>query len=423
MRDNGFVPPIGKPLMGAHAMGVGAMVAGLDYFTGYPITPQTELLEYVSQALPEHGGVFQQLGDEISSIMAIYGAAACGQRVMTASVGPGLTLMIDGLTNAAGAETPMVLGAITRAHVGVSGGLYPAQSDIRMLKGLGNGDYHLPLLVPDSITETAQLTAEAFDLADLYTTPVIVSIDGKMSNMIETLRPFTVPERELPPKSWSVDLPMTDGGRRLVAAARFPEVDTMVCYELQEKYRVMREREVRFETYLCDDAEVVVVAYGIMARVAREAVRRARAAGVKAGLFRPITIFPFPEDQLAELAAGKRGVLVTEINFGQALVDVKLAVCGRCPVQFLGQPAFPVPASALVEAIQAVSRGEAVRARTFEDVHPVTGHVASSMAPARRAAFERIAGRTGKSKDDVQGVVDELLGIRKSTVVKGVGKY
>ena len=125
MKDNGFKPPIGKPVMGAHAMGIGAMMAGLDYFTGYPITPQTELLEYISQALPEHGGVFQQLGDEISSIMAIYGAAACGKRVMTASVGPGLTLMIDGLTNAAGAETPMVLGAITRAHVGVSGGLYP----------------------------------------------------------------------------------------------------------------------------------------------------------------------------------------------------------------------------------------------------------------------------------------------------------
>jgi 2-oxoglutarate ferredoxin oxidoreductase subunit alpha len=422
VKDNGFVPPIGKPLMGAHAMGVGAMVAGLDYFTGYPITPQTELLEYISQALPRHGGVFQQLGDEISSIMAIFGAAACGKRVMTASVGPGLTLMIDGLTNAAGAETPMVVGAITRAHVGVSGGLYPAQSDIRMLKGLGNGDYHLPILAPDSITETAQLTAEAFDLADLYTTPVIVSIDGKMSNMIETLRPFSVPERELPDKSWSIDRPLTEG-RRMVAAARFAEVDTMICYELQEKYRVMREREVRFETYLCDDAEVVVVAYGIMARVAREAVRRARAQGVRAGLFRPITIFPFPEDQLGALAAGKRGVLVTEINFGQALVDVKIAAAGRCPIQFIGQPAFPVPADALVEAIHAVSRGEKVRPRTFEDVHPVNAHVAASMAPVRRAAFERVAEQWGKTKDDVQDVVDELLGIRKSTVVKGVGKY
>ena len=127
MSEKPFEAPIGKPTMGAHAMGIGAMVAGLDYFAGYPITPQTELLEYVAEALPEHGGVFQQLGDEISSVMAVFGAAACGKRAMTASVGPGLTLMIDGLTNAAGAETPMVLGALTRAHVGVSGGLYPAQ--------------------------------------------------------------------------------------------------------------------------------------------------------------------------------------------------------------------------------------------------------------------------------------------------------
>jgi 2-oxoglutarate ferredoxin oxidoreductase subunit alpha len=421
VKDNGFEPPIGKPVMGAHAMGIGAMMAGLDYFTGYPITPQTELLEYISQALPQHGGVFQQLGDEISSIMAIYGAAACGKRVMTASVGPGLTLMIDGLTNAAGAETPMVLGAITRAHVGVSGGLYPAQSDIRMLKGLGNGDYHLPLLVPDSITETAKLTAEAFDIADLYTTPVIVCIDGKMSNMIETLRPFEVPKRELPEKSWSVHNPLSTG-RRMVAAARLAEVDTMICYELQDKYRRMREEEVRYETFLCDDAEVVVVAYGIMARVAREAVRRARANGIKAGLFRPITIFPFPEDQLGEVASRARGVLVTEINFGQALVDVRLAVNGRCPVQFIGQPAFPVPAKALVEAIEAASRGEKVRPRTFEDVHPTNSHVAGSMVPVRRAAFERVAKEWGLG-DDVQGMVDELLGIRKNSVVKDIGKY
>jgi pyruvate/2-oxoacid:ferredoxin oxidoreductase alpha subunit len=196
----------------------------------------------------------------------------------------------------------------------------------------------------------------------------------------------------------------------------------MICYELQDKYRRMREEEVRYETFLCDDADVVVVAYGIMARVAREAVRRARANGIKAGLFRPITIFPFPEDQLGEVASRARGVLVTEINFGQALVDVRLAVNGSCPVQFIGQPAFPVPAKALVEAIGAVSRGEKVRPRTFEDVHPTNSHVAKSMVPVRRAAFERVAKEWGLG-DDVQGMVDELLGLRKNSVVKDVGKY
>ena len=144
----------------------------------------------------------------------------------------------------------------------------------------------------------------------------------------------------------------------MVAAARFPELDTMICYELQAKYEVMRQREVRYEAVHCDDAEIVVVAYGIMARIAKEAVKRARAKGVKAGLFRPITIFPFPEEQLAELASTAREVLVTEMNFGQALVDVRLAVNGRCPVQFLGQPALTVPVSVVEEAIHAIARSE-----------------------------------------------------------------
>lgn len=401
-------------------MGVGAMVAGVDYFAGYPITPQTELLEFIAEELPAHGGLFQQLGDEISSIMTVFGAAACGRRAMTASVGPGLTLMIDGLTNAAGAETPMVLGAITRAHVGVSGGLYPAQSDIRMLKGLGNGDYHLPLLVPNSVTETAQLTAEAFDIADVYSTPVIVAIDGKMSNVIETLQPFELPDRELPPKTWSVDNPASEG-RRIVAAARFPELDTMICYELQAKYERLRTEEVRYEAFLCDDAEVIVVAYGIMSRIAKEAVKRARDSGIKAGLFRPITIYPFPEQELGDLASSVKEVLVTEMNFGQALIDVRLAVNGRCPIQFLGQPALTIPVSAVEEAIRAVAAGETVRPREFADVHPVTSHLTESMAPARRGAFEKLAHDWGRG-DDVQGAVDELLGIRKSSVVPGVGR-
>jgi 2-oxoglutarate ferredoxin oxidoreductase subunit alpha len=412
-----FEPPVGKPVMGAHAMGVGAMVARCRYFAGYPITPQTELLEYVAEHLPRHGGVFQQMGDEISSIMAVFGAAAAGQRAMTASVGPGLTLMIDGLTNAAGAEVPLVLGAITRAHVGVSGGLYPAQSDIRMLKGLGNGDYHLPLLAPDSITETAQLTAEAFDIADTYSIPVIVSIDGKLSNTIENLRAFTVPERGLPPKSWSVDRPRSEY-RRLVGAARYPELDTMICYELQEKFRRMAEREVRFEQFLCDDAEIVVVAFGIMARIAREAVRRARERGIRAGLFRPISLYPFPARVLAELSAQAREILVTEVNFGQVLDDVLLAVAGRCPVQFLGQPALTVPLAALDDAIAAVSRGEKVRPREYADVHPTASHLVDTLAPDRRAEIERLAARRGI---DPQRWMDEMLGIRRNSVVKGVG--
>jgi len=413
MTRTGFKPPFGKPTMGAHAMGIGALMADCSYFAGYPITPQTELLEYVSQALPQHGGIFQQLGDELSSVMAVFGAAVAGRRAMTATVGPGLNLMVEGLANAAGAEVPLVLGALTRAHVGVSAGLLPAQSDIRMLKGGGNGDYHLPILAPASVTEIARLTAEAFDLADLYTTPVVVAVDGVLANLIETLQPFEVPVRDLPPKSWSLDNLRTDGGRRLVSAYRTPELDTLIGFKLQDKYRRMADREVRYETEAVDDAEVVVVAFGIMARVAREAVRRARARGVKAGLFRPITLYPFPETQLGEIAGAVDEILVTEINFGQVLPDVRLAVDGRCPVRFLGQPAMPIPPAAVEQAIVDIAAGRAVAPRSYRDVHPTAWFQLASLPETQREFMEAFFASLGAA--DAQEWIDTLLGIRPGT--------
>jgi 2-oxoglutarate ferredoxin oxidoreductase subunit alpha len=412
MTPTDFVPPIGKPTMGAHAMGIGAVLAGCRYFAGYPITPQTELLEYVSQAIPARGGVFQQLGDELSSVMAVFGAAIAGERAMTATVGPGLNLMVEGLANAAGAEVPLVLGALTRAHVGVSAGLLPAQSDIRMLKGGGNGDYHLPILAPVSVTETVRLTAEAFDLADLYTTPVVVALDGVLAGLIETLQPFEVTSRELPAKTWSLDNPRSEG-RRLISAFRTPELDTLITYKLQDKYRRMAEREVRYEAEMVDDAEVVVVAFGIMARVAREAVHRARDRGIRAGLFRPITLYPFPERQLGEIAATVREILVTEINFGQILPDVRLAAGGRCPVQFLGQPALPIPPAAVERAIEVIASGGKVAPRTFRDVHPTAWFQLDSLPDDQRRFMEGYFKSLGA--DDPQLWLDSLLGIRPGT--------
>ncbi len=324
---------------GCAAMGLGAIRAGCQYVAAYPITPQTEYLEYMSQALPATGGVFQQLNDEISSIMACYGAAAAGAKAMTASVGPGLTLMIDGLANAAGAELPMVLGAMTRAHVGVSAGLLPAQSDIRMLKGGGNGDYHLPILAPASCQETAELTFAAFVLAEKYRTPVVVVIDGFMANMMEAVNfQKDVPAHE----AWDWSVGHTRDAQVYVTSYYTPEADTATCYRLQEKYRVMREREVLYEEFMTDDAEFVIVAFGIMARVAKQVVVSARQQGIKVGLFRPITIFPFPENELNQIARGVKSILVTEMNFGQILIDVKLAANGACPVHFYGQPAMPI---------------------------------------------------------------------------------
>ncbi len=363
--------PVGKPLMGAHAMGMGAVLAGCDYFSGYPITPQTELLEYLSQTLPAAGGTFQQLADEISSIMACYGAAAAGRRTMTASVGPGLTLMIDGITNAVGAELPMVIGAITRAHVGVSAGLLPAQSDMRMLKGLGNGDLHVPIYAPASVTETVLLTAQAFDVADRYRTPVFVAIDGFMSNMIETLLPVDIQPCTLPTKDWSVATSFAER-RRHVTSYLSPEMDTYRTYKLQEKYARIEAHEVRYEGFMLDDAEFVVVAYGIIARSAKAAVLAARKAGIAVGLFRPITIYPFPTKALRALASTERvqAILMAEMNFGQVLTDVRLSVLGEARVEFLGQPAMPIAPNTIMKAIQTLSQGGAPEPIGFNDVHP-----------------------------------------------------
>jgi len=334
-------------MYGSHAMGLGAVKAGCRYFAGYPITPQTELLEYVSQEIPKNGGVFQQLNDEISSFMACFGAAASGVRCMTASVGPGLTLMVDGLANAAGAELPMVIGVLTRAHVGVSSGLFPAQSDIRMLKGGGNGDYHIPILAPNSCQETAELTLQAFDLAEKYRTPVFVAIDGFIAGMMETVKAPKGPSIQKKSFDWALN--HKKGPPVLVSSYSTPEADTETVYRLHKKYQLLEKREVRFETFKTRDAEWIIVAFGIMARVAKTVVQNLREKGLKVGLWRPITLYPFPETALRAVSKRVKGILVTEINLGQILVDVKLAVNGNCPVEFLGQPAQPIPPQKLSE--------------------------------------------------------------------------
>ena len=240
-----------------------------------------------------------------------------------------------------------------------------------------------------------------------------------MANMIETLQPFEVPERDLPDKSWALDRSLREK-RRVVGAARTPELDTMVCYEIQHKLERMRAEETRWDGYRCDDAEFVVVAYGIMARIAKEAVKQAREEGIRVGLFRPITLFPFPEAALGELASSAREVLTVEINFGQVLTDVRLAVAGRCPVQFFGQPALAIPARAVLEAIRQMAAGEPVEPRGFHDVHPTAFHLADTHPPARKQMLDQLAARRGQ--EGAQAMLDNLLGIRKNTVIPEVGR-
>jgi 2-oxoglutarate ferredoxin oxidoreductase subunit alpha len=222
-----------------------------------------------------------------------------------------------------------------------------------MLKGGGNGDYHLPILAPASCQETAELTFAAFDLAERYRTPVVVVIDGFMANMMEAVNfQKDVPAHE--PWDWSV------GHRRdaqvYVTSYYTPEADTATCYRLQDKYELMREREVLYEEFMTDDAEFGIVAFGIMARVAKQVVVLARQQGIKVGLFRPITIFPFPENELNQIARHVKSILVTEMNFGQILIDVKLAANGACPVHFYGQPAMPIkPLQLLAKLLEVIT--------------------------------------------------------------------
>lgn len=338
-------------LKGNEALGEAAVLAGCRYFFGYPITPQTELLEYLARRLPQVGGVFLQAESEIAAINMVYGAAGAGARVMTSSSGPGLSLKQEGISFLAAAELPCVIVNIMRGGPGL-GGIQPSQADyFQATRGGGHGDYRTPVLAPASGQEMVDLTTLAFDLADRYRTPVLILADGLLGQMMEPVELPAGPASEPPPKPWA-----TTGcrgrTRNIINSLHLdPEELEAVNRKLQEKYRVISEREVRSEKYLTENADVLVVAFGIAARIAREAVNAARSLGIRAGLFRPVTLWPFPEKSLAEAAAKAQAVLTVEMNAGQMVEDVRLAA-GKKKVFFYGRMGGMVPtAKAVLEQI------------------------------------------------------------------------
>jgi pyruvate/2-oxoacid:ferredoxin oxidoreductase alpha subunit len=314
----------------------GAVLAGCNAFYGYPITPASEIAEYAALYLPQAGGTFVQAESEVASINMVYGAAAAGQRVMTASSGPGISLMQEGISYLAGAELPCVIADVMRAGPGL-GNIGPEQADyFQMVKGGGHGNYHNIVLAPASVQEMCDLTILAFELADRYRNPAVVFCDGFMGQMIEPLelqdRPVNLPE-----KPWAVK--GTAATRPNLITSIYLEPDEMEPYvrKLEAKYRFCQERECRHECYQTEDADVLLVGYGIVSRLLRSAVDLARAQGVRAGLFRPMSLWPYPSAALARTAAACQKILVVEMSTGQMVEDVRLAVNGQVPVELYGR--------------------------------------------------------------------------------------
>lgn len=350
-----------KVLMkGNEAVAEAAIMAGCRCFFGYPITPQNEIPEYMSRRMPEVGGVFLQAESEVAGSNMVYGAACAGARVMTTSSSPGISLMQEAISYMAGAELPCVVVNIVRGGPGL-GGIQGAQSDyFQATKGGGHGDYHLLVLGPSTVQELVDLTMEAFDLADMYRNPVMILGDAILGQMMEPVEMRKRPPRaDLPPKTWA-----TTG-----AAGRPKNIMTSLYLDpaklekhnlrLAEKYNRMAAEQVRYATHMTEDADVVLVAYGTTARIARAALDRARERGLRVGLFRPISLWPFPYEALAAAAAGAAHVLVVEMSLGQMVEDVRLALGETKPVHFYGRTGgmSPSPREILDEIVKIVERG------------------------------------------------------------------
>lgn len=320
----------------------GAVLAGCRHFYGYPITPASEIAEYGALYIPQVGGTFLQAESEVSAINMCYGAASAGQRVMTASSGPGLSLMQEGISYIAGAELPVVVADVMRGGPGL-GNIAPEQGDyFQMVKGGGHGCYHNIVVAPASVQEMCDLTILAFELADKYRNPAIVLTDGAIGQMME---PLEIEDKEVvqPEKPWAVQ--GTEATRKNLISSIFLTPDELEAHvrKLEAKYKKCAEVEQRSEQYMTDDAEVLLVGYGLTSRILRSAADEARAQGMKVGVFRPITLWPFPTKALAELANKVKTMLVVEMSTGQMVEDVKLTVNGKVPVEFYGRVGGNIP--------------------------------------------------------------------------------
>lgn len=329
-------------LKGNDAIIRGAVLAGCRIYFGYPITPASEIAEAAAKYMPLVGGTFLQAESEVAAINMVYGAASGGIRSMTASSSPGISLKQEGVSYLAGAELPCVIVDIMRGGPGL-GNIAPEQSDYnQIVKGGGHGNYKCPALAPNSGQEMSDLTQLAFDIAEKYLTPVYIMADGYTGQMMEPVE-FGSPVTDLPRHDWAVYGDKESKHNLISSIYLDPDELEQHNIKLQEKYKVIEANELRMEEFMLDDAEYVLMGYGIVSRILKTVVENLRAEGVKIGLLRPITLFPFPNAKIAELSQKVKKMLVVEMSNGQMVHDVELAVKGKCPVEFYGRMGGVVP--------------------------------------------------------------------------------
>ncbi|MDD5044894.1 MAG: 3-methyl-2-oxobutanoate dehydrogenase subunit VorB [Candidatus Omnitrophica bacterium] len=345
-------------ITGNEAVVEGALAAGCKFYAGYPITPQNELIAYMAQKLPESGGVFLQAESELSAINMVFGASATGFRAMTSSSSPGISLKQEGISYIAGAELPAVIVNMMRGGPGL-GNISPSQADyFQATKGGGHGDYHSIVLAPGSIQECYDLMLVAFDLADKYRTPVIILGDGLIGQMME---PLVRQGAEHKVKDYAKPWALTGckGRKQNIVRSLYLGQGALekVNLRLQERYQKIIQEEQRSQSFQIEDCDFVLVAYGTMSRIAKGAVLALRKKGIKAGLIRPVSLWPFPEKIIAEAAKKVKAFLVIEMSYGQMLEDVRLSVAGKAPVHFLGRGGGEIPSEEeIVKKIEGVNK-------------------------------------------------------------------
>jgi 2-oxoglutarate ferredoxin oxidoreductase subunit alpha len=348
-------------MKGNEALAEAAIRAGCRGYFGYPITPQSEILEYLSFHGPSRGMVVLQAESELAAINMVYGAAGAGARAMTSSSSPGISLMQEGLSYIACAELPCLVVNVNRGGPGL-GTIQPSQGDyFQATRGGGHGDYRVIVLAPSSVQEMADFVYDAFDLADKYRNPVMILADGALGQMMEKVqfREYDIEQHRIA-KPWATTGKHSNRARNIITSLHIqPEKMEEINLKLQAKYREISAGEVRHEEFLTEDAEYLVVAYGLASRIARRTVEMARGEGIRAGLFRPVTLFPFPSAALRDLAERAIGVLVVEMNAGQMVEDVRLSLEGRTPVRFFGRMGGIIPSSdEVLDGLKAMALAE-----------------------------------------------------------------
>lgn len=345
-------------MKGNEAIAEAAIRAGCLYYYGYPITPSSETPEYLAKMI-EHftsqGGRFLQVSSEIAAIHRVYGASSAGARAMTSSSSPGISLKQLGISYIACAELPCVIVNMMRGGPGL-GSIQPSQSDyFQAVKGGGHGDYNLIVLAPNSVQEAADLTMLAFDLADLYRNPVMILGDGALGQMMEPVEFKKRSNIKLPPKDWALTGAKGRAPNRIVPFNLDQFEMEKINRRLAEKYRKIKKKEVRYDTLNLENPDIVVVGYGLVARILETVIRNAKKEGIEVGLIRPITLWPFPSKIISEVAKTKKKILVVEMSMGQMVEDVKLAVEGKTKVYFYGRAGGVVPgAKELLDEIKRI---------------------------------------------------------------------